>query len=231
MTQAYDPAVGRFVNFDKAEYILQEDEIVSKNLAAYCFNGPILKIDEYGTASGYIDNQNDSSWKNVAVGFWGNVKDNGCGAIAIYNVLRSYSSKITISKVLSNLRWMYGSIIYNNIGKVGISPISITRYLSSKFWFKYTAGPITHLWGIKAELSGAVIVLYQHKGWNSALHYVAGIKAGGGVGGSFKFYNDQYYTKKYKSRTISIWQYIDLLKSNGCKPLLFWGVAGKKGWW
>ena len=135
------------------------------------------------------------------------VKDNGCGAIAIYNVLHSYSSKITINKVLSNLRWMYGSIVYNNIGLVGISPFSVSKYLKSKFWFLHTAGPITYLWGIKAELSGAVIVLYQHKGWNSSLHYVAGIKTGDGAGGSFRFYNDSYYTTKYGTKSISVWKY------------------------
>ena len=37
--------------------------------------------------------------------------------------------------------------------------------------------------------------------------------------------------RKYGTKSISIWKYIDLLKENGCKPLLFWGVAGKLGWW
>lgn len=227
----YNPAVGRFVNADDPECIFANTDDVFANLNEYCLNEPILRIDVTGLSSGYIDNQNDSSWARVAVGFWGNVRDSGCGAIAIYNVLRAYSSKITINKVLSNLRWMYGSIVYNNLGVIGISPISVTNYLRSKFWFLYTAGPITYLWGIKAELSGAIIVLYQNKGWNSSLHYVAGIKTGGGVGGSFRFYNDRYYREKYGTRSISIWKYIDLLKANGCKLLLFWGVAGKFGWW
>ena len=227
----YNPSIGRFIVADKVEILIQEEMILFANLMTYCLNEPVLRIDSFGTASGYIDNQNDSAWKSVAVGFWGNVKDNGCGAIAIYNILHSYSKKITIKKVLSNLRWMYGSIIYNNLGVIGISPTSVTNYLASKFIFRYTAGPITYLWGIKAELSGGIIVLYQHKGWNSSLHYVAGIKTGGGAGGSFRFYNDSYYKKKYGTKSISIWKYIDLLKENGCKPLLFWGVAGKLGWW
>ena len=60
---------------------------------------------------------------------------------------------------------------------------------------------------------------------------VAGIKVGGGTGGSFRFYNDSYYKQRYGSKAISIWQYIDLLKANGCKLVMFWGVSGKKGWW
>ena len=227
----YNPTVGRFVNADEAGYLLTEEGIAFANLLAYCVNEPIGRIDKYGNASGYIDDQNDPSWKRVAVGFWGNVKDNGCGAIAIYNVLRSYSSNITINTVLSNLRWMYGSVIYNNIGLIGISPVSVTNYLRRKFWFLCKASSITFLWGIKAELSGAVIVLYQHRGWNSSFHYVAGIKTGSGYGGSFRFYNDRYYKDRYGVKSISIWKYIDLLKANGCKPLMLWGVAGKFGWW
>ena len=202
----YNPTVGRFVNADEAGYLLTEEGIAFASLLAYCVNEPIGRIDKYGNASGYIDDQNDPSWKRVAVGFWGNVKDNGCGAIAIYNVLRSYSSNITINTVLSNLRWMYGSVIYNNIGLIGISPVSVTNYLRSKFWFICKANSITFLWGIKAELSGAVIVLYQHRGWNSSFHYVAGIKTGSGYGGSFRFYNDRYYKDRYGVKSISIWK-------------------------
>ena len=229
----YDPVVGRFVNADEASIIMQEEKLLSANLTVYCFNEPILGIDELGMYSGYIDDQNSSYLRRFAVGFWGNVYDNGCGAIAIYNVLYSYSKKIKLENVLSNLRWMYGSFVYNNIGKLGISPGSVTRYLASKFWFKYTSGPNTYLWGIKAELSGAIIVLYQHKRWNSSLHYVAGIKNGSGsYGGSFRFYNcEDSYKKKYGNNSISIWKFIDYLRGNGYKPMMFWGVAGKLGWW
>ena len=239
----YDPAVGRFVNGDKAEIVLLDDgaddeerSVNLVNLFAYCLNEPVMRSDEEGmtpgyTSSGYIDDQSDPVWKKYRMGFWGSVYYNGCGPIAIYNILHSYSKKITFKKVMSNLRWLYGSVIYNNIALIGITPFSITRYLASKFWFKYTAGPITYLWGIKAELSSSVLVFYQHPGWNSSFHYVAGNKTGGGVGGSFRFYNDYYYTKRYGARSISIWQYIDLLRENGCKPLYMWGVAEKLGWW
>ena len=60
---------------------------------------------------------------------------------------------------------------------------------------------------------------------------MAGIKTGGGAGGSFIFYTDSYYKKKYGKKPISIWKYIELLRKKGCKLLLFWGVAGKLGWW
>ena len=227
----YDPAVGRFINADDVIYILQDDRILQQNIFTYCYNESVSRMDKIGTNSGYINNQSDALWKSVRLGFWGNVKDNGCGAIAIYNILYSYSKKITIKKVLSNLRWMYGEILYNNLGIIGISPISVTAYLMSKFMFTIVGGPITYFWGMKAELSNGIIVLYQHKGWNSSLHYVAGIRKGNGVGGLFRFYNDSYYTARYGKRLISIWKYIDLLRENGCKLIAFWGVSGKKGWW
>ena len=131
-------------------------------------------------------------------------------------IVRATESNITVTNEIVTSKVIVNTIKY---------------YLADRFVFKHKAGPVTYLWGIKAGLSGAIIVLYQHKGWNSSLHYVAGIKTGGGVGGSFRFYNDKYYKNKYGTTSISVWKYIDLLKENGCKPLLFWGVALKSGWW
>lgn len=87
------------------------------------------------------------------------------------------------------------------------------------------------IWKIKAELSRGVIVLYQHKGWNSSLHYVAGIRTNNKVGAKFRFYNDPYYIEEYGSEPVSMKKYIKLLRDNGCKLIAFWGVVVKKGWW
>ena len=82
---------------------------------------------------------------------------------------------------------------------------------------------------MKAEFSGGVIVLYQHKGWNSPLHYVAGISTGHDVaGGSFYFYNDNYVSC---NEAMSIPRYINYLKKAGCKLLYLICVSGKRlGW-
>lgn len=220
----YDPVTGRFLNADKRFDI----NLQNNNLFAYCLNNPINLIDKNGEDPSYINNQNDNNVKNIKWGLAGNTWANGCGWIAVYNVMLSYSKKITYQYVINGLT-LAGGVL--GFGKLGADPRGITKYLKSKFWFVYTAGPITYLWGIKSELSGGIIVLYQHKGWNSSLHYVAGIKVGGGTGGSFRFYNDSYYKQRYGSKAISIWQYIDLLKANGCKLVMFWGVSGKKGRW
>ena len=86
-------------------------------------------------------------------------------------IVRATESNITVTNEIVTSKVIVNTIKY---------------YLADRFVFKHKAGPVTYLWGIKAGLSGAIIVLYQHKGWNSSLHYVAGIKTGGGVGGSFR---------------------------------------------
>ncbi|MBE5928287.1 MAG: hypothetical protein E7267_02790 [Lachnospiraceae bacterium] len=221
----YDPNMGRFLNADDPTMLGVSGTVLGYNLFAYCDNNPVNMIDEDGEASKYINDQSDSSIRNIKWGLYGKTGPNGCGWVAVYNVMVSYSNKITYRYVIDGLG-LAGGVL--GFGKLGTAPGAITRYLKSKFWFVRTAGPITNLWGIKAELSGCVIVLYQHRGWNGNLHYVAGIKVGGGVDGKFDFYNDPYTKGK---RRISIWKYIDILKKNGCKILMFWGVAGKKGWW
>ena len=225
----YDPVVGRFINADTTNALeLSVDNVIGANLFAYCYNNPINVIDVDGRAPKYINNQRDSSIANIKWGLLGNTAKNGCGWVSVYNIMASHSSKVTYQSVITGLTLVGGVL---GLGKLGANPVGITTYLRLKFWLVHIEGPITYLWGIKAELSSAVIVLYQHKGWNASLHYVAGIKTGGGVGGSFRFYNDQYYAKKYGNKSISIWRYIDLLKANGCKLIMFWGVSGKKGWW
>ncbi|MDD6263312.1 MAG: hypothetical protein PUA83_09565 [Clostridiales bacterium] len=62
------------------------------------------------------------------------------------------------------------------------------------------------------------------------MHYVAGIRNGsGGVGGSFVFYNTE--CSAIDGKGISIWRFIDEIKSKGYTPMYFIGVYGKKGWW
>jgi hypothetical protein len=70
---------------------------------------------------------------------------------------------------------------------------------------------------------------------NIAAHYIACIGTGkGGVGCSFRFYITGLYDKKGKSidgREMSIWTFLDYVKSIGATPLYFIGVNKKKGWW
>jgi len=163
--------------------------------------------------------------KDIKWGTKGNIADNGCGIIAAYNVLLHYSSSISFSSVLNALKKRGGPIIQR--GKMGLNPFSLTNYLRTKFWNVKTASSWTYLWGIKAELSECVIVLYALSKFNGA-HYIAGINTGlTREGGSFKFYNFDNKSQKYRS----IWTIIDEIRKGGGTPIAFWGVKNKKGRW
>lgn len=166
----------------------------------------------------------------VSWGLLGNIASNGCGVIAAYNVLLSTDSNTNFGKVKNQLE-AYGAALA--FGKLGASPFALAQYMRSKFWFVHTAGAFTYLWGAKAELSQSVIVLIK---WGDGLqmHYIAGIGTGtGGKGGSFRFYNSGLRDKKGKSidgKSMSIWTFLDYVKSNGATPEYLIGVSCKK-WW
>lgn len=62
------------------------------------------------------------------------------------------------------------------------------------------------------------------------MHYVAGIGTGTpGVGGSFIFYNIN--SGDINGKAMSIWSFLEIIKSKGNTPIFFIGVYGKKGWW
>lgn len=203
---------------------------------SYDGNGNILSKKEYpyttnGEAPSYINNQNDNNVKNIKWGLSGNTGANGCGWIAVYNVMLSYSKKITYQYVINGLTSAGGVL---GFGKLGADPRGITKYLKSKFWFVYTAGPIIYLWGIKSELSGGIIVLYQHKGWNSSLHYIAGIKEGMRGRALFCFHNSDVYDSRHvtiDNRLMSFQTFVDYVYQQKASIITIIVVRQKIGRW
>jgi len=237
----YNVREGRVVDFDKnGNPSLYMMEIVKCSKAA-----EHKKAYESTFLNGYINKQNKDTvvylngqykkMQDIRMAF-GNVFDNGCGIIAAYNVLHSYSSKITFSSVFNSFNNPLAFTL--GVGVAGIDPVYLTGYMSMHFWLTLPAGPDTYLWGIQAELSGAVIVLVRWEG-SLRMHYFAGISTGnGGVGGSFKFYNTGLKDEKgdfIDGRTMSIWDLLDVMKNGHedtrAQPIMLIGVAGKKGWW
>ena len=160
----------------------------------------------------------------------GNVAQNGCGMIAAYNVLHAFSEKVTFGSVYNAFNNPLA--MFFRVGLLGVDPLYLTSYMQSHFLITWTAGPVTNLWGIKAEMSEAVIVLLK---WPDtlAMHYIAGISTGyGGTGGSFRFYGTSFKKENYVDGTaISIWNLLDILEKEGAMPIYMIGVSGKKGWW
>ena len=245
----YDPGTGRFT---------QEDTWLDQgpNLYTYCSNDPVNNVNPSGhlVAPGpdgklvmvhgmgfpfipnhLLDDQNDetlvrfkgkpTSMKDISWGLMGNIADNGCGVIAAYNVLLTFSSKIEFEQVYDGILWRNGPLLF---GALGVNPIALIEYLKTKFFSVTVSGPITYLWGIQAELSEAVIVLYKHD--DLSMHYVAGLGNTGGVGGSFRFYNAEPDVAKSSER-LSIWKFNDKLNVKKFMPIMLIGVSGKKGWW
>ena len=228
----YDPVVGRFINAD--ELIHNGFEFLGTNTYAYCINNPVNMVDITGNTPEYIYNQRGpiegKDGDNISF-FFGNIGDHGCGVVAAYNILLSKSSKIKFDKVKKDILWKYnGSLLF---GYWGTNPISLANYMKSKFWFVSVSGPNTWLWGIKAELSEAVIVLIKWE--DGGMHYIAGISTGNwSIGGSFKFYNSSLKTHARKSidgKEMSIRDFLHYVESNGATPIMMISVSGKKGWW
>ena len=137
----YDPAVGRFLNADEVLLINQtENSIKGTNAFGYCYNDPIRMYDISGTEPGYINDQEDPSVAKIKWGLLGNTKYNGCGWVAVYNVMHSYSSKITYNYVIRHLDLCGGVLA---LGKLGASPSGITAFLNTRFWTVNRIGPIT----------------------------------------------------------------------------------------
>ena len=113
----YDPEVSRFINAD--EQFDENAGFVGTNLFAYCANNPVMFVDSSGR---YIESQWNPLYSSFKVGLYGNVGRNGCGIVAVYNVLYSYRYCINFRTVCDTLSRQN---LYNTVGLGGITPGSI----------------------------------------------------------------------------------------------------------
>lgn len=167
----------------------------------------------------YIESQWNPLYSSFKVGLYGNVGRNGCGIVAVYNVLYSYRHNINFTTICNTLSQQN---LYNTVGLGGITPGSIINYLYSKFRTVYvSSGFNINSWIRAANASGAIIVWYQHPNIWDGLHYVAGVSQG--RHGRFKFYNESRVCD-YPVMTISA--FTSTLLNYGCKMLMIIGVSG-----
>ena len=221
----YDPNVGRFLNADG--YINANGDLIGFNMFAYCINNPVMYHDVFGDKPEYIISEQKSytmvdgkPMKDISLGF-GNIAQNGCGIIAAYNVIASYGTEVTFNRVKKGVIHLNGLVFG---GWLGTNPFVIRNYLTLYFGLVFSAGPLTYIWGIIAELSEAVIVLLA---CSDTWHYVAGISDGGSkYGGSFKFYNTgiSIRDESIDGVSMSIWEFIKYARADGVVPLYIIGV-------
>lgn len=73
---------------------------------------------------GYIENQKKYSNIKGSFGPWGNLADNGCGGIALYNVLRYYNQRVDFNELVRriNKSWIFS---VGMLGLLGTNPLYI----------------------------------------------------------------------------------------------------------
>lgn len=226
----YEPENRRFLSQDS--YRGEVKIPSSLHLYAYCAGDPVNFADVDGHSPQYINAQRDDTIVDgkrmidiqILKGKGGNISYNGCGAIAVYNVMISQGYQGSFHTVLRGMEraaGVFGRCILKL--KNGFSFEDVRRYLSKRFefcksdWLGYFYNDKGRRWSLIAAKSCAVVALYGH---SQGSHFIAGIPRrirAGKYSRKFKFYNwDNEYSNKY----ISITKLVRIMK-----------IKGDKRWW
>ena len=149
----YDPEMGRFINADAL--ISTGQGLLGNNMFAYCNNNPTRYSDPTGCVpiypvefsggggktqetkipdsiwtkiTGFIYGQAAFEYSNNRVG-WGTYAANGCGIIAVYNVLQLLECPEPLGLIeaeISNTGGLWAG------GLLGVKPWAIEKYFSSR---------------------------------------------------------------------------------------------------
>lgn len=231
----YDPVTGRFLNADDPLNVGENLSRINYNLFEYCFNNFVNMVDTDGKAPKYIDFQYDDyringvRMKDISLGR-GNVSDNGCGVIAAYNVLRSRSNRINFNSIKNDIVNRKG-LLWG--GKLGVNPISLAKYMRTKFGFTCITGYKNKQGLLDIELSEAIIVLVKWKGFNG-MHYIAGIKEGMRGRALFCFHNSGVYDSRHvtiDNRLMSFQTFVDYVYQQKASIITIIVVRQKIGRW
>lgn len=164
---------------------------------------------------GSSDTMKDISW------VWGNISENGCGVIAVYNVMAVTNRNYSFIQVRDIMLYREAALFF---GLLGVNPLAIAPSLAlldgqktQEHW-----GYDRNEWISTANTSDQIIVLYKYSD-TLAMHYVAGIRCIGPGNGAYKdhyflFINDPYVSDPFRQR-LTMAQYLDILESKGCTPI------------
>ena len=201
----YNPEVGRFISADV--YLSTGQGVLGHNAYAYCLNNPVNCQDGAGCRASwattvmvydnaytpcrstppndYINDQRGFEGSNLPFGPLGNIADNGCGLVALYNVSKAGGLPYTFSELhdmlLSGLGWVGNT---NLGGCLGMNPNTVLGFLERNF-----CNDDVGTWDFIqcCQNFDAVIILYAYFEPTIGAHYFAGINNGDG---SYTFYND-----------------------------------------
>ncbi len=222
------------MNGDEAIYVKRTQKICSHNIVKYCNNSPIMFDDSFGYAEykngSYINEQTDNTkvngvkMKKLRFGLLGNVSDNGCGVIAVYNALLPYlRKKINFNSILKSVDDK--ALLF---GCAGTNPKTIDKYLKKQKFLKCILkfDPFANPDSINynsvimfiERLCKSVILLYNYSSSLLHWHYIAGVRKNGV---KFKFYNAN---SDLKNECYSVFDCIDKLENNRTVTMMIWGI-------
>lgn len=115
-------------------------------------------------------------------GLFGNVAANGCGAIALYNVLLASGIELTLGEIIRGLRLRLG-LPFGGI--CGANCFIVAAYLGH--WLKLRLR-FLFLGDLSAysQCDSVIIMYYWRRKFKLGAHYICGIRA---EDGCFDFYN------------------------------------------
>ena len=188
-------------------------------------------IDSNGLLPQYINERNnntpvpgtDSPMGSISW-VWGNIADNGCGVIAIFNVLLNTNPNLSFINVRDMMLSQEAAL---GFGKLGVSPFSISKILSLTEGYQTKEHTFFNqsAWITTANEVNQIIVLYQWGATN--MHYIYGIRCFPPTNGAtsehyFAFYNEGFTDPL--SHRMTMTQLLEYFDDNNCTPIWMWGI-------
>ena len=131
---------------------------------------------------GYILKQSTEEFKKTKFGLCGNVADNGCGAIAAFNMFRANGITLPLTMIIHDLRKRLGFYFF---GLLGTDPFALwfylRRYLKVRFAFCTRSAAERF-----KNCTSVTIVYFWRRKTKIGAHYICGVRANDG---QFEFCN------------------------------------------
>ena len=185
----YNPTTARFLSQDT--YTGSASDPWTQHLYAYCNNNPVNMVDPTGHVPvymtllndvsvapepEYITDQGDESIGELPFGWWGNVAQNGCGPVALYNVLiaagknpgtfEELNASYNEGCITSSWTHLFG-------GCLGMNPLALEGILWGEFG---TENFNCHVLSSQTEYDAVIVLyLYINSERKPSGHYFAGI--------------------------------------------------------